>query len=241
MHARTLLAAAIVCSIAACSQSSAPPSADAATKPAAPTAAPAKPAAPAPAPALGIDLAGIDHSVKPGDDFFAYANGAWVKTAAIPPDRSNTGTFFEVFEKAEQQTSDLIKTAGASNPAAGSDARRIADYYAAFMDEAAIDKAGLDPLKPAFEAIAAIKTRGGPRARARQPPARRRGSDQRHQFPYRKPVRPVRDQGPGRRLHEHGLSAAGRPRHAQPRLLPFHRQGDGRASATSTRPMSSHC
>jgi putative endopeptidase len=153
MNAKTLLAAAIACGIAACSQSPAPPPPAAKTLPAAP----AKPAAPAPT--VGIDLSAIDHGVKPGDDFFAYANGAWVKTATIPPDRSSTGTFFEVFEKAEQQTSGLIKNAGASNPAAGSDARRIADYYAAYMDEAAIDKAGLDPLKPSLDAIAAIKTR----------------------------------------------------------------------------------
>src|SRR6185312_3953524 len=153
MHAKTLLAAAIACGIAACSQSPAPPPPAAKTLPAAP----AKPAAPAPT--VGIDLSAIDHGVKPGDDFFAYANGAWVRTATIPPDRSSTGTFFEVFEKAEKQTSDLIQNAGASQPAAGSDARRIADYYAAYMDEAAIDKAGLDPLKPGLDAIAAIKTR----------------------------------------------------------------------------------
>ncbi|MBU6198502.1 MAG: M13 family metallopeptidase [Xanthomonadaceae bacterium] len=153
MNTKTLLVAAIVCGLAACSQSSAPP--PPAAKAA--VAAPAKPVTPAPA--VGIDLAAIDHSVKPGDDFFAYANGAWVKSATIPPDRSSTGTFFEVFEKAEKQTSDLIQNAGASHPAAGSDARRIADYYAAYMDEAAIDKAGLDPLKPGLDAIAAIKTR----------------------------------------------------------------------------------
>ena len=158
MHARTLLATAILCGITACSQSPAPT--PAAKAPPVAKATPATAPEPAaPAASIGIDLTGIDHSVKPGDDFFAYANGAWVKTATIPPDRSSTGTFFDVFEKAEKQTSDLIKNAGASNPAAGSNARKIADYYAAYMDDAAIDKAGLDPLKPALDAIAAIKTR----------------------------------------------------------------------------------
>jgi putative endopeptidase len=152
MHARTLLASAILIGIAACSQPAPPPPVAKA-----PPATPAKPAAPAPS--VGIDLAAVDHAVRPGDDFFTYANGAWVKTAEIPADRSSTGTFFEVFEKAERQTSDLIKNAGTSNPAAGSDARRIADYYAAWMDEAAIDKAGLDPLKSELDAIVAIKTR----------------------------------------------------------------------------------
>lgn len=153
MNHKTLLAAAIACGIAACTQTPAPPAPTAKTARSAPT----KPAAPAPS--IGIDLSAIDHGVKPGDDFFAYANGAWVKTATIPPDRSNTGTFFEVFEKAEKQTSDLIKNAGASNPAAGSNDRKIADYYAAYMDDAAIEKAGLDPLKPELDAIGAIKNR----------------------------------------------------------------------------------
>ena len=152
MQARTLLVSAILVGLAACSQSAPPPSAA--------KAAPATPSEPAtPAPSVGIDLAAIDHTVRPGDDFFAYANGAWVRTVQIPADRSSTSTFFEVFEKAEQQTSDLIRNSAAANPAPGSNARKIADYYAAWMDEAAIDKAGLDPLKPDLDAIAAIKTR----------------------------------------------------------------------------------
>ena len=109
---------------------------------------------------IGIDLSGVDHAVKPGDNFFLFANGAWLKTATIPPDRSSIGTFYQLFVKAEQRTADLIKSAGASSPQAGSDARKIADYYAAYMDEAAIEKAGLSPLKPELDAIAAIKTRG---------------------------------------------------------------------------------
>ena len=119
-------------------------------------------AAPAAAPAadIGIDLAGIDHSVKPGDEFFDYANGDWLKTAQIPADRSSTGTFLKIFELTEQHTSDLIKNAGASHPAAGSNARKIADYYAAFMDEAAIAKHGIAPLKPELSAIDAIASKG---------------------------------------------------------------------------------
>ncbi|MBS0431799.1 MAG: M13 family peptidase, partial [Proteobacteria bacterium] len=160
-----ILAAAIACACAACSSPPNPSStaaAGAATAPA--PASSAMHAAGVPAPAgsaadIGIDLSGVDHSVKTGDDFFLFANGAWLKTATMPPDRSSIGTFYQLFVKAEQRTADLIKSAGTSSPQAGSDARKIADYYAAYMDEAAIDKAGLDPLKPALDAIAAIKTR----------------------------------------------------------------------------------
>ncbi|QDE40870.1 M13 family metallopeptidase [Luteibacter pinisoli] len=107
----------------------------------------------------GIDLKGIDHAVQPGDDFNAYANGTWLKTAEIPADRSSTGVFLVVFQKAEQRNADLIKAAGTGNPAAGSNQRLIADYYKAYMDEAAIEKAGIKPLQPALDKIAAIKDR----------------------------------------------------------------------------------
>jgi Predicted metalloendopeptidase len=82
----------------------------------------------------GIDLKGIDHAVQPGDDFNGYANGAWIKTAQIPADRSSTGVFLQVFQKAEKRNADLIKAAGNGNPAAGSNQRLIADYYKAYMD-----------------------------------------------------------------------------------------------------------
>jgi len=118
--------------------------------------------APAPAstaPDICINLSYIDKSVKPGDNFFDYANGDWLKTAQIPADRSSTGAFYDIYELTEKHTADLIRNAGASNPAAGSNARKIADYYAAYMDTAAIDKAGLAPIKPELDAIDAIRTR----------------------------------------------------------------------------------
>lgn len=107
----------------------------------------------------GIDLQGMDRSVKPGDDFEAYANGTWRKSAVIPDDRSSTGIFLQVFQKAEARTAAIIRGAAQGHAAPGSDARRIADYYAAYMDTAAIEKAGLAPLKADLDAIAAVKSR----------------------------------------------------------------------------------
>lgn len=114
--------------------------------------------APAPAAALtsGVDLAGIDKSMQPGDDFDAYANGEWRKTAEIPADRSSTGVFLKVFELSEQRNKDLVQSIAASKPAAGTDEARIADYYSAFMDEATIESRGLEPIKPRLEQIDAI-------------------------------------------------------------------------------------
>lgn len=108
---------------------------------------------------IGIDLSGIDHSVQPGDNFFRYANGTWLKSAKIPADRSSTGIFLKVFEQAEKDTAEVIRNAGASHPAAGSNARKIADYYAAWMDTAAIERHGLAPLKPTLAQIDAIASR----------------------------------------------------------------------------------
>jgi putative endopeptidase len=107
----------------------------------------------------GVDLVGIDHSVKPGDDFFSYANGTWVKHTQIPADRSSTGPTQDLEELTAQRTADLIRNMAKSHPAAGSNDRKIADYYAAFMDEAAIEKHGLASLQPELDRIDAIKTR----------------------------------------------------------------------------------
>lgn len=104
----------------------------------------------------GVDLTGMDHAVQPGDDFNSYANGGWKKTAEIPADRASTGIFLEVFEKAEKRNAELIKAAGTGNAVAGSNQRLIADYYKAYMDEGAIEKAGLAPLQPELTKIDAL-------------------------------------------------------------------------------------
>jgi putative endopeptidase len=97
--------------------------------------------------------------VQPGDDFFSYANGAWVRATEIPPDRSRIGTFQVLSDKAEQRTADLVRDLGATQPAVGTNARKVADAYAAYMDEDAIERRGLAGLQPLLEAIDALKSR----------------------------------------------------------------------------------
>jgi putative endopeptidase len=104
-----------------------------------------------------LDVAGMDRSVHPGDDFFAYANGGWMKTAKIPEDRSSYGVFDVLAEEASRRTADLIREAGKS--AADAEARKVGDYYEAYMDEAAIEKAGLTPLKGTLAQINAINNK----------------------------------------------------------------------------------
>jgi predicted metalloendopeptidase len=118
-------------------------------------------AAPPDAPATtgpGLDLSGMDRSVAPGDDFFRYANGAWMSATEIPADRAATGPDAALAELTTTRTADLIKGAAAS-AAAGSDARKVGDYYAAYMDEAGIESRGLKPLQPTLDAVAAIADR----------------------------------------------------------------------------------
>ena len=109
----------------------------------------------------GVDLAGMDQAVKPGDDFFAYTSGTWLKTTEIPPDRASYGVSTAVEELTNQRSVDLIKEAAAKDAPAGSDARKVGDYYASFMDEEGIEQKGLAPLQPLLDEVAAIKDRAG--------------------------------------------------------------------------------
>jgi predicted metalloendopeptidase len=109
-------------------------------------------------PARGIDVQGMDLGVSPGDDFFAYANGGWLARTEIPADRASYGVDAALAELTDQRTVDLIRATAAAP--AGGEARKIADYFAAFMDEAAIEAAGHAPLAPALARIAAIADRG---------------------------------------------------------------------------------
>ena len=68
---------------------------------------------------FGVDLSTLKPSVKPGDDFFAYANGTWYDTFVIPEDRSSYGSFTVLDERARQQVREIIEEAAAKKPAAG--------------------------------------------------------------------------------------------------------------------------
>ncbi len=107
----------------------------------------------------GLDLAGMDRSVKPGDDFYAFANGTWMKQTEIPADKGSVGIWSTLFDLTDRQTAAIIQEAAASKAPAGSDQRKIGDFYTTFMDEARIEAAGLRPLQPTFEAITAIADR----------------------------------------------------------------------------------
>jgi endothelin-converting enzyme/putative endopeptidase len=107
----------------------------------------------------GINVANMDRSVKPGDNFHLYCNGDWIKRTEIPPDRSRLSVFTTLADVSDKRTSTLIEEAAKSGGAAGSSARKIADLYNSYMDEAAIEAKGLAPLQPHLKAIAAISNK----------------------------------------------------------------------------------
>jgi putative endopeptidase len=101
----------------------------------------------------GYDATQGDSSVKPGDDFWRYALGSWLKTAQIPPDRTFTGVDLKLIEQAETDARKIIQDSGAQTPADGTNAQKIGDFYAAYMDEAGIEKKAVEPLRPDLTAI----------------------------------------------------------------------------------------
>jgi len=108
---------------------------------------------------VGVDVAGIDKTLQPGDGFDAYANGGFRKATEIPADRASIGSFLTAALLVERRNIEIITGAGQGNPAAGSNARKIADYYAAWLNRAAIDARGAAPLQPLLARINAISDR----------------------------------------------------------------------------------
>ncbi|MES2149058.1 MAG: M13 family metallopeptidase [Pseudomonadota bacterium] len=111
--------------------------------------------APAPAAAKSAPT-----SALPGDDFFAYANGDWLAKTEIPADKSGWGAGAALAEETNTRIVKMIE-AIAADKKAGGEARKVADYYSAFMNEAAIEAKGTAPLKPVLARIDAIKDQAG--------------------------------------------------------------------------------
>ena len=102
----------------------------------------------------GVDYASMDKSTKPGDDFFRYAEGSWLKTAPIAPDKTRAGYNYDMPDESEAEVRKLVEDAG-PNPA-DPKMRRIAEFYGAWMDQAGIEARGTAPLKPWLARIDAV-------------------------------------------------------------------------------------
>ncbi len=107
--------------------------------------------------AWGFDASGMDRAVKPGNDFFLYTDGAWLKNTAIPADKTSYGAFNMLADLSEARVHTLLEAAAAKRAAPTSREGKIGEAYDAYMDEAAIEARGIAPLKPDLERIAAVK------------------------------------------------------------------------------------
>lgn len=100
----------------------------------------------------GFDDTGMDTAVKPGDDFYNYANAKWEKKTEIPADKSNYGMFSALYDLSKERVGKILDTAKKQK---GS---KIGDAYASYLDTASVEKLGMAPIKPWMQKIRAVKT-----------------------------------------------------------------------------------
>lgn len=111
-------------------------------------------------PHSGIALSNIDHSVRPQDDLYQHVNGAWLKSTTIPDDRPLEGTFTALRDEAELAVREIIEEAAAKGEAASGIERKIGDLYNSFMDEAAVEAKGMDPIRGRLDEVFATSSIG---------------------------------------------------------------------------------
>ena len=108
--------------------------------------------------ALGIDTTNFDRTVRPQDDLFRFVNGGWLARTEIPSDASSTGAFVQLRDKSRDALRTILEEASKGSAPAGSEARKIGDLYASFMDSSRVEQLGLAPLAIDMQGIAAVKS-----------------------------------------------------------------------------------
>ncbi len=108
--------------------------------------------------AWGVDLSSIDTATHPGDDFFRYVNGDWYAKAAIPNDRTSTGSFQDLQIESEDEVRAIVNGLESKTGQLSPDEQKARDLYHSFVDTAHVEQLGLEPAKPVLDAIAAVRT-----------------------------------------------------------------------------------
>ena len=104
----------------------------------------------------GIELTNMDKSIRPGDDFFAYVNGAWIDSTEIPADKARYGAFDILRDESQENVKGIIEESANGDFAKGTDEQKVGDLYNSFLDTEARDARGVSPLQPELERIDAI-------------------------------------------------------------------------------------
>ncbi|MEM1261119.1 MAG: M13 family metallopeptidase [Pseudomonadota bacterium] len=107
----------------------------------------------------GLDPTGYDPSIRPQDNLFQFVNGRWLTTTDIPDDKSNYGSFSMLADQSDERLRAIIVDAAESTELAGSERRKIGDFYRAFMDVERIDRLGVEPLSEELARIDNIRSR----------------------------------------------------------------------------------
>ncbi|MBL8531067.1 MAG: M13 family metallopeptidase [Hyphomonadaceae bacterium] len=107
---------------------------------------------------FGIDMSAVDTSVRPGDDFFQYVNGTWLNANTIPADRVSWGTNEMLIVKAEHDVRAIIEEAALAGGSPGTNQRKIADFYNAYLDQDTINARGIEPIIAALTEARALRT-----------------------------------------------------------------------------------
>lgn len=112
-----------------------------------------------PQPKSGIDKKNFDASVRPQDDFYRSVNGTWLKNTPIPADKSNYGAFTKLYDESQKALRQIIEDAANKKGERTAEEQKVGDFYLSFMDSAAIEKAGLQPLQPELDKVQAVKNK----------------------------------------------------------------------------------
>ena len=105
----------------------------------------------------GINLEALDRQTRPQDDFYQFANGAWLDSTQIPAIYSGYTVYHQVHEEAEQALRTIIDTAAENRGENGSESQQVGDIYSSWMDEETINVAGIEPVRQELEMVASIK------------------------------------------------------------------------------------
>ena len=106
---------------------------------------------------FGVDLTAEDPTVKPGDNFWSFANGGWDRRTPFPADRPMAGAFIDVSDAIDVDVRAILDDVSAHPAKFGQLGQQVGGFYASWMDTAALERKGVAPLKPYLARIAAVK------------------------------------------------------------------------------------
>ena len=108
---------------------------------------------------FGIDLAQMDTTARPGEDFYRYVNGNWLTTFTIPPDKARYGVFTLLADKAEVDVRTLIEEIAKKSPAPNTVGQKVSDLYSSWMDTTTIESLGIKPIEEDLKRISAASSK----------------------------------------------------------------------------------